>query len=132
MGGCTNQIPLTINLILENKLQILIYSKVDYFKVLACKVDFIQLAALMAGKKTNRKALTLEDQQRFIKRIGNRLKEVRKEAGYSAALDLAFEKELPAAQYARYEVGANMKVLSLLKALHALDISPAEFFKDFK
>jgi transcriptional regulator with XRE-family HTH domain len=86
----------------------------------------------MAGKKSNRKALTLEDQQRFIKKIGNRLKEVRKGAGYSAALDLAYEKDLPAAQYARYEVGANMKVISLLKALHALDISPAEFFKDFK
>lgn len=86
----------------------------------------------MTGKKTNRKALTLEDKQRFIKKIGIRLKEIRKEAGYSAALDLAYEKDLPAAQYARYEVGANMKILSLLKALHALDISPAEFFKDFK
>ena len=86
----------------------------------------------MAGKKSNRKALTLDEQQRFIKKKGNRLREVRKDAGYSAALDLAYEKDLPPAQYARYEVGANMKILSLLKALHALDITPAEFFKDFK
>lgn len=86
----------------------------------------------MAGNKTNRKALSLDDQQRVYKKIGNRLRQLRKDAGYTAALDFAYEKELPPAQYARYEVGTNMKIGSLLKVLHALSISPADFFKDFK
>ena len=86
----------------------------------------------MAGKKTNRKALLLEEQQKVYKKIGNRLRELRKIKGYTAALDFAYENEFPPAQYSRYEAGSNMKIGSLLKTLHALDISPAEFFKDFK
>lgn len=86
----------------------------------------------MAGKKSNRKAVSLDDQQKSYKKIGNHLRELRRKAGYSAALDFAYEKELPPAQYARYEAGSNMKIGSLLKVLHALEISPSEFFKDFK
>lgn len=86
----------------------------------------------MAGKKTNRKALLLDDQQSFYKKIGVRLKELRRQAGYTAALDFAYEHDIPPAQYARYEAGSNMKIGSLLKVLDALDISPAEFFRDFK
>ena len=86
----------------------------------------------MAGKKTNRKALTLEDKQKVYKKIGKRLKELRDEKGYTAALSFAYENEIPPAQYARYEAGSNMKIDSLLKVLNAMDISLAEFFKDFK
>lgn len=86
----------------------------------------------MASRKVNRKALSLDDQQKTYKKIGNRLKEIRKQKGYTAALDFAYEHDLPPAQYARYEAGSNMKVGSLLKVLDALDISPAEFFKDFR
>lgn len=86
----------------------------------------------MAGKKANRKALSLEDQQKTYKRIGKRLKEIRSAKGYTAALDFSYENELPPAQYARYEAGSNMKIGSLFKVLAALEISPAEFFKDFK
>jgi len=82
----------------------------------------------MVGKKTNRKALSLEDKQRVYIKIGKRLKDVRKRAGYTAALDFAYENDIPPARYARYEAGSNMKIDSLLKVLHALDITLQEFF----
>lgn len=82
----------------------------------------------MAGKKANRKALSLDDQQKGYKKIGKRLRELRQKAGYTAALDFAYEKELPPAQYSRYEAGSNMKIGSLMKVLNALDISLKDFF----
>jgi len=82
----------------------------------------------MAGKKTNRKALTLEDKQKVYKKIGKRLKKLREGKGYSAALIFAYENDLPPAQYARYETGSNMKIDSLLKVLNAMDISLQDFF----
>lgn len=82
----------------------------------------------MAGKKSNRKALSLNDRQKDYKKIGKRLKELRLKAGYSAALDFAYENDIHPAQYARYEAGSDMKISSLLKVLSFHNISIEEFF----
>lgn len=62
-------------------------------------------------------------------KIGQKLKELRIEKGYTNYENFAYEHDIPRAQYGRYEKGQDMRVSSLLKVLMALEISPAEFFE---
>jgi transcriptional regulator with XRE-family HTH domain len=64
----------------------------------------------------------------FSKKVGDRIRELRKQKGYKAYEDLAYEADIPRAQWGRYEKGANLKVNSLKKVLDALGVTPAEFF----
>lgn len=82
----------------------------------------------MAGKKKNKVVLTLEEKQRAFKKIGKRLKDVRKEAGYSAILDFAYEIDMQPSQYGRYEIGADMQISTLLRILKAHGMTIQEFF----
>jgi transcriptional regulator with XRE-family HTH domain len=83
----------------------------------------------MPGKTRNKKAVSLDDYQLQYKKIGNQLRELRRQAGYTAALDFAYENEIPPAQYARYEAGSNMKLSSLIKVLSVHNLTLEEFFK---
>lgn len=82
----------------------------------------------MAGKGINKKAVKLDDRQKEFKKIGNRLKKLRMDAGYTAALDFAYEHEIHPAQYARYEAGTDMKVSSLLRVLSFHKLTLSDFF----
>lgn len=86
----------------------------------------------MSGRKSNSKAIVLDDSQKQYKKIGNRLRELRREAGYTAALDFAYENDLPPAQYARHEAGANMKLSSLIKILNIHKLTLEQFFKSMQ
>ena len=64
-----------------------------------------------------------------LKVLGTRLREMRKKAGYTSADTFAFEKGIDRTQWSRYERGeADLQYTSLLKALDALGVTPAEFF----
>jgi len=65
-----------------------------------------------------------------LTKLGNRLRELRIERGFSNYEQFAFEHNLPRAQYGRYEQGQDLRFSSLLKVLKALDISLEEFFKE--
>lgn len=82
----------------------------------------------MAGKKSNKKAVKLDYRQREFKKIGKRLKQLRTAAGYTAALDFAYENDIHPAQYARYEAGTDMKISSLVRVLSFHNITLQEFF----
>jgi hypothetical protein len=86
----------------------------------------------MTGRKTSSKAGRLDDSKQQCKRIGNHLRQLRREAGYSAALDFAYENDLHPAQYARYEAGANMKITSLIKVVSIHNLTVEQFFKSMK
>lgn len=83
----------------------------------------------MAGKKSKKKGIKLDESQREYKRIGNRLKQLRQAAGYTAALDFAYENEIHPAQYARYEAGTDMKISTLVRVLSFHNLTLPEFFK---
>ncbi|WP_340201986.1 helix-turn-helix domain-containing protein [Ascidiimonas sp. W6] len=68
--------------------------------------------------------------QEQLTKLGNRLRELRIERGFSNYEQFAFEHNLPRAQYGRYEQGQDLRFSSLLKVLKALDITLAEFFKE--
>ncbi len=68
-----------------------------------------------------------------LENLGERLKEIRREKGYTNYEQFAFDNEIPRAQYGRYEKGHDLRFSSLLKVLKAMDISLKDFFsKGFK
>jgi len=65
-----------------------------------------------------------------LQNLGNRLKHLRKEKGYTNYEIFAFDNNIPRAQYGRYEKGEDLRFSSLLKVLKALDISLKDFFSE--
>ena len=68
----------------------------------------------------------------YQKKIGNRLKELRLKAGYASSESFAYENDISRTQFGKYEAGGNIQISTLIKILNSLDVSLAEFFKDFK
>ena len=68
--------------------------------------------------------------QQQLENLGNRLRELRIERGFTNYEQFAFEHNLPRAQYGRYEKGQDLRFSSLVKVLKALDISLEDFFKE--
>jgi transcriptional regulator with XRE-family HTH domain len=65
-----------------------------------------------------------------LKKLGIRLRQVRKANGNMNYEKFAYEHDLNRSQVWRYENGEDMTVTSLVRMLNALDISLAEFFSE--
>lgn len=63
-----------------------------------------------------------------LENLSERLKELRREKGYTNYEQFAFDHEIPRAQYGRYEKGQDIRFSSLLKVLKAMNISLKDFF----
>ncbi|WP_149208009.1 helix-turn-helix domain-containing protein [Flavobacterium johnsoniae] len=61
--------------------------------------------------------------------IALRLKELRKEKGYSNYEHIAFALEMSRSAYWRLETGANFELKTLIKVCRLLDVSLEEFFR---
>ncbi|MEQ8472551.1 MAG: helix-turn-helix transcriptional regulator [Marinoscillum sp.] len=72
-----------------------------------------------------------EEEEEIIKKLGKRIKELRLAKGYSNYENFAHDIDVHRAQYSKYEMGQNMKFLSLLKVVEGLGVSMEEFFKDW-
>jgi transcriptional regulator with XRE-family HTH domain len=68
--------------------------------------------------------------EKQLTNLGNKLRELRIEKGFTNYEQFAFEHNLPRAQYGRYEQGQDLRFSSLLKVLKAFDISLEDFFKE--
>lgn len=75
--------------------------------------------------------LTSKNEKR-LKKVGERLSELRKKAGYKSQETFAFDHELNRTQYARMETGANITLSSLLRVLDVHKMTPEEFFRGLK
>lgn len=65
-----------------------------------------------------------------LKKLGERIRELRKQKGYSNYEHFAYETGISRTQYGKYEKGENIKFLTLLRILKGLGVSLDEFFKD--
>jgi transcriptional regulator with XRE-family HTH domain len=65
-----------------------------------------------------------------LKRLADRIRELRQEKGYTNYENFAYVNDLPRAQYGRYEKGEDLKYSSLLKVIRALGVSVKEFFSE--
>lgn len=63
-----------------------------------------------------------------LTRLGNRIRALRVERGYTNYENFAFDHDIPRAQFGRYEKGEDLRYLSLLKVTRAFGITLEEFF----
>lgn len=63
--------------------------------------------------------------------IGEKLKTLRINKGYTSYEKFAWDNDINRVQYFRMEKGSNVTIKSLKKALDALDVTLEEFFKGF-
>lgn len=85
----------------------------------------------MSSNKTpiSNKRVTSEDEKLILMKIGDRLKQLRKAAGYSSYEYFAYENNISRPQYGKYEAGANIQLNTLIRILKHLNISLEDFFK---
>ncbi|MFD2164525.1 helix-turn-helix domain-containing protein [Paradesertivirga mongoliensis] len=66
-----------------------------------------------------------------LKKIGERLRKIRKEKGYSSPDKFAYEHGINRSQYGKYEAGSeDLRISSLIKVLNKLGVTLSEFFSD--
>lgn len=81
-------------------------------------------------KESSRKTGVRENPKMTLKKIGLKLKKLRKAAGYKNSDEFAYDHDINRSQYGKYEAGAkDMRISSLLKTLNSLGITLEEFFK---
>ena len=62
--------------------------------------------------------------------LAKRIKDLRIKQGYSNYEYFDYEKDIPRAQYGRYEKGEDLRYSSLVKIVKAFGISMKEFFSE--
>ena len=65
-----------------------------------------------------------------LKKLGERIKQLRIKKGYSSYEYFAYEHNISRAQFGRYEKGQDLRVSSLIKVINAFGISLQEFFSE--
>jgi transcriptional regulator with XRE-family HTH domain len=71
-----------------------------------------------------------KEEEKLLKLMGNRIRNLRLKAGYTSQEAFAYEAEIPRAQYGRYEAGTNITLLSLNKILKFHKLSLEAFFSE--
>lgn len=88
----------------------------------------IYFSHIMKSKKREEKPGT--DISADLKKLGARIKALRIAKGYTSHEIFAYDHNINRTQYGRYERGEDLRYSSLMKILHALDISVEEFFSE--
>lgn len=64
------------------------------------------------------------------KQLGERIKSLRKQKGYTNSEYFAYDHKIPRAQLGRYERGEDLRFTSLVRIVKAFDMSLEEFFSE--
>ena len=65
-----------------------------------------------------------------LKNLGNRIKQLRIQKGYSSYEYFAYEKDISRAQFGRYERGEDIRFSTLLRIIKAFDMDVKDFFSE--
>lgn len=80
-------------------------------------------------KESQRKTVVKQNPKVTLKKIGARLKTLRKAAGYKNSDDFAYDHDINRSQYGKYEAGTkDMRISSLVKTVNSLGLTLDEFF----
>lgn len=66
----------------------------------------------------------------LLEKVAKKIKQLRKDKGYTSFQAFAYDFELNRVQYWRIESGKNITLKTLIKVLEIHQISLADFFKD--
>ncbi|MDO3641248.1 helix-turn-helix domain-containing protein [Mucilaginibacter sp. L3T2-6] len=72
------------------------------------------------------------NKQDNLSKLGSLIRQRRIELGFSNSETFANEKNIPRAQWGRYENGQDLRFTSLLRACEALEIDVSELLTEFK
>jgi transcriptional regulator with XRE-family HTH domain len=81
-------------------------------------------------KSKSKKAVKHRTDKELIEQLANRIKQLRKDRGYSSYEYFAYDHEISRTQFGRYEKGQNLRFTSLAKVAQAFDITLQEFFSE--
>lgn len=73
----------------------------------------------------------IEPKDQALRKVSARLKEVRKEQGYSSYEHFAIQMDIARSLYAKYEAGSDMKVSTLIRIVQGMGMKLSDFFKGF-
>ena len=79
-------------------------------------------------KKASKTPAQAKRKSTELVKLGERIKSLRIEKGYTNYENFAFEHEIPRAQFGRYERGEDLRFSSLMKIIKAFNMTPEEFF----
>ena len=65
-----------------------------------------------------------------LKKLGERIKQLRIKKGYTSYEYFAYEHNISRAQFGRYEQGQDLRISSLIKIVNAFEITLSEFFSE--
>ena len=71
-----------------------------------------------------------DEEKKLIIKLGNRIKKLRLEKGFTNYEHFAYEYGISRTQYGKYEIGENLKFLTLVKIIKGLGISLPDFFSE--
>jgi len=66
----------------------------------------------------------------YIKLLAKRIRQLRKDAGYSNYENWAYDHDFPRAQFGRYEQGQDIRFTSIVKLAKAFGLTVEEFFAE--
>lgn len=82
------------------------------------------------GSKRKKPVVSKKARAATLDKFGNRLRQLRKEAGYTSQLTFAYEKGFNPPQVNKWERGEDIKLSNISRLCDALKISVADFFKE--
>jgi len=71
-----------------------------------------------------------KDPKEELKKLGQRIKELRILKGYTSYETFAYEHNISGAQVGRYENGHDIRDTTLPRVIDALGVTPSEFFSE--
>lgn len=77
-----------------------------------------------------KKSAKSQDVPVVLKQLGDRIRKLRVEKGYTSHETFAYENDINRAQYSRYERGEDLRFSTLIKIVQALGMTMEEFFSE--
>lgn len=84
----------------------------------------------MQAKGKKNPHLPVLDTEEQLKKLGERIKSLRIQKGYTSYEYFAYEHGISRAQFGRYEQGQDLRFSSLVKLANAFGMTLAEFFSE--
>jgi len=79
---------------------------------------------------SNQKKIKTLVPEKEAKKLGARIKQLRKDAGFTSAEEFAYKHSLVRSAYTQIERGKNIEFFTLIKILNCHGIGYAEFFAE--
>lgn len=84
----------------------------------------------MKGKNQKRSPKKELNAEQELKKLGERIKQLRIREGFTSYEYFAYEHNISRAQFGRYEQGQDLRFSSLIKIINAFGLTFQEFFNE--